>query len=137
MLLSNTGVTTSVYEKALDTAAAELSALTLQRNELNKRIARLEATVDALGALMDLSPEPDTSAPEPAEEIGISEAIRQVLRTSPVPLTSPEIKAKLAETAFDDGISATDARVIDNTLKRLEQQGDVSLVGSVYLAVSL
>ena len=170
---------TSAYEKALDTAYAEIGDLTVQRNELDKRIARLQATAEALTSLIDISPasksaspeaisarseamnghpeamsarsepisvrpepmtaplEPWIGPPEQEEEPGISEAIRHVLRTSPVPLTRPEIKAKLTEAGFDNVISITDGSVVDQTLKRLEQKGDVSLVGSVYLAVSL
>jgi len=86
---------------------------------------------------MSAPPEPETEPAEQEEEGGIGEAIRHVLRTSPVPLTRPEIRAKLTEAGFDNVVSITDASVIDQTLKRLEQQGDVSLVGSVYLAVSL
>ena len=128
---------TSAYEKALDTAHAEIANLSRQRAELDKRISQLKVTADALTALMDITPEPDEDMHGEIEEPGISDAIRQVLRASPVPLTPSEIEIKLTEGGFDASMYANNGNVIHNTLKHLEQQGDVSLVGSVYLALSL
>jgi len=130
-------VENSAYKKALDAAQAEIADLIRQRAELDKRLSHLKVTVDALAALIDIPPEPDEYAPEETEELGISDAIKQVLRSSPVPLTPGEIKAKLTESGFDASAYANNGAAIQNTLKRLELQGDVSLVGSVYLAVSL
>jgi hypothetical protein len=130
-------VENSVYKKALDTAHAEIAELVRQRAEVDKRISQLTVTVDALTALMDSVPVAYDDTPSTMEEVGISDAIKQVLRCSPVPLTPGEIKAKLTESGFDASVYANDGAVIQSTLKRLEKQGDVSLVGSVYLAVSL
>jgi hypothetical protein len=130
-------VQNSPYERALDAAHAELAELVQQRVDLDKRISQLKVTAEALAALMGISPKLNESVQEQSDEAGVSEAIRRVLRSSPVPLTPGEIKAKLTENGFDAGVHAADGDVIHNTLKHLEQQGDISLVGSVYLAVSL
>ena len=127
----------SAYKKALDAANTEITDLVRQRAELDKRISQLTVTVDALSALTDSHPVVYEDAPSGLEEVGISDAIKQVLRSSPVPLTPGEIKAKLTESGFDASVYANDGAIIQSTLKRLEKEGDVSLVGSVYLAVSL
>jgi hypothetical protein len=129
-----------VYEKALDTARAEIADLVRQRAELDKRISQLKVTADALTALMGISPELHEITHEEVEiieEPGINNAIRQVLRLSPVPLTPGEIKTKLIESGFDTSVYSDNGTTIQKTLKQLELQGDVSLVGSVYLAVNL
>jgi hypothetical protein len=130
-------VQNSAYEKALNAAHAEFAELVRQRAELDKRISQLKVTAEALATLMNISSGLDEIVHEEIEEPVISDAIRRVLRSSPVPLTPGEIKAKLTENGFDTSTQPGDGDVIHNTLKQLEQQGDVSLVGSVYLAVSL
>jgi hypothetical protein len=138
----NTPVQNLAYEKALDAAHEEIADLVRQCAELEKRIVQLKVTADALTALMGISPELKENTPEPEkvkviEEPGINNAIRQVLRLSPVPLTPGEIKTKLIESGFDTSAYSDNGTTIQTTLKQLERQGDVSLVGSVYLAVNL
>ena len=118
------------YETALTAASDEMQALLKQRSAIDARIAQLKTTIDALAALMTPPP-----SDEPAsygevvgylgEVAGITNAIRQVLAKSKVPLAPGEIKAELIGGGVDLSEYANAGAVIHNTLHRLVRQGEI------------
>jgi hypothetical protein len=132
----------SDYKKALDAAHAEIAGLMHQRDEIDKKMSQLKAAADSLSAVLDAKPKLDeiTSYAE-VLEMGISDAIRHILKSSQVPLTPREIKTKLVEGGFDITIYVNPGAVIFNTLKRLEDQEEIThfvdkaknLIGYTYI----
>jgi hypothetical protein len=120
---------TPSYENALVAASDEMQKLLKQRSEIDTRIAQLKKTMEALTALMAPSPSESDAMTFYDElgmgaQLGISDAIRQVLRESKIPLSPTEIKAALANRGIDLSY-ANPGTVIHNTLNRLERQGEL------------
>jgi hypothetical protein len=113
-----------VYQKALAGANEEMKELLQQRNAIDNRIARLTATIAALGALGTETPRLEDT-PE-LGDLGISDAIRQVLKDANQYLTPAEIKVLLIKAQVDLNKYANASAVIHNTLKRLEAQGELA-----------
>jgi len=59
---------------------------------------------------------------------GISNAIRRILTGSRIPMSPTQIKTALSARGFDMGEYANPGAVIHNTLKRLEQQKELTVV---------
>jgi hypothetical protein len=121
------GMDTPSYENALVAASDEMRELLQQRSAIDARINQLKKTVEALTALVFPNA---VDAPSYAEEIGmgaelgITEAIRQVLRESKTPLSAVEIKMALTIRGVDLSY-ANPGTVIHNTLIRLKKQGEI------------
>jgi len=99
----------------------------------------LKATINALSTLLNVTPQPTspTESLRLAEQInphifygaaGISDAIRQLLADSKVPMSAVEIKTALAEKGFDMDAYSSPLVVIHNTLNRLDKQGELVTV---------
>jgi hypothetical protein len=130
------------YKAALDAAHTEIGELLQQRAKLDDRLNQLKTTVDALSTLLKTSPQIDGGfsnaygvlagieglmAPGAgAGDMGISDAIRQLLIESKAPLTPPEIRNYLSDKGFDFNAYANPLAVIHNTLKRLNKQGEIA-----------
>jgi len=119
------------YKQTLEMVRKELAELAVQRDSLNARIAALTRTAEGLAALCDESDHSAGLLPESniafiASEIGISDAIRDILSDSP--LSVPDIRDSLVQKGFDPGHYASILTVIHNTLRRLEKQGQAHSV---------
>jgi len=119
------------YKKAYEAARAETDTLMGQRAIIDARLAQLKGTMDALSALMDEPPGHDPStwygaAVSLLAEVGISDAIRQILSESTTGLSAPEIKKALARGSFGLEQYSNPLAVIHNTLARLEKQGEIT-----------
>src|SRR5271155_1113333 len=122
------------YENALVAASDEMKKLLKQRSEIDARISQLKKTMEALSDLMKPLP---SETPSYFDELGtgivmgkladagISDAIRQVVSESKVPLTPVQIKELIANRGFDLSGYANAGTVIHNTLARLEKQGEL------------
>jgi len=117
------------YEKALENARAEMTELLRKRAHLDSRLTQLKSTIDVLSSLVNEPPKlgAEISA-EMLDDMGISEAIRRVLRESQVALTPNQIKNKLSDFGFDLAQYSNSGAVIYNTLKRLERQKEITPV---------
>ena len=114
------------YSKALEDARAEMAGTLRMRSRIDARLTQLKSTIEVLSALLEGPPKPDQDdSLEILDSVGISEAIRQVLRETGDSLTPNQVKAKLTEANFDLSKYANPSAVIHNTLKRLEAQGEV------------
>ncbi len=96
------------------------------RERIDSRLTQLKSMVDVLSALVQEPPKLDQDdSPELLDSVGISEAIRQVLKDAGVGLMPNQVKAKLSDVGFDLTKYVNPSAVIHNTLKRLETQGEV------------
>lgn len=125
------------YKAALEEAQREMEELLQERMLLDMRLVHLKQTIDALTHLLAPKPTEHASAMdaaiaglagEPISDVGITDAIRQLLTESTVPLSPVQIRTKLMNEGFDLGDYANKMAVIHNTLKRLERQGEVMTV---------
>jgi hypothetical protein len=128
------------YKAALDAAHTEIGELLQQRTKLDDRLTQLKNTVDALSLLLkDTTPAVDDGfskaygqlvgveglAAPGAGDMGISDAIRQILCGSQVPMSPTGIRNELAKRGFSLATYANPLAVIHNTLKRLMAQGEI------------
>ncbi len=112
------------YLKTLTAVEQETEQLLKDRSRIDERLMQLKTTADALRALLGMK-EFDNSVF--ITELGITEAIRQVLANSKTPLSAPEIMREVGNLTRAD-LSAQYANpgaVIHNTLTRLEKQREV------------
>jgi hypothetical protein len=115
------------YRRALDAARKDLTKVLQDRTELDQRASELKKTIEGLSALCD-EEDYSTGLPEGATlaDVGISNAIRVVLRdTSDPALTPTEIRDELEKRGLNLSEYASEMAVIHNTLARLERQGEV------------
>src|ERR1700730_3531939 len=133
------------YTAALKAAQSELREIITERARLDDRLNQLKKTIDALSALLKENPAlangfsnaygilvgVEGLAAPGAGDMGISDAIRQLLIESKAPLTPPEIRNYLSDKGFDFSAYANPMAVIHNTLKRLNKQGEIAgIVGT-------
>jgi hypothetical protein len=114
------------YKKTLSAIHTEVSVLVKQREELDRRITQLKEAADTLSAVMGILPEFDEPSYKAVPDMGISDAIRHLLKSAQVPLTPGEIKTRLTTRGFDMSSYASPGAVVHNTLKRLEAQKEVT-----------
>jgi len=111
---------------ALEDARAEMARLLHERASLDSRLSQLNSTIEVLSGLVSEAPKPGAVlSAEMIEGMGISDAIRSVLRDANVGLTPSQIKNKLIESGFELAKYANSGAVIYNTLKRLELQKEI------------
>ena len=107
------------YGDALADARQELDRLRALRFEVDLRIAKLERTISGLATLCG---EPDI-APQ-----GLTDACRSVLQsTTAYQLTPIEVRDELKKMGFDLSRYENPLAVIHTTLKRLAEQGEVTI----------
>jgi Arc/MetJ-type ribon-helix-helix transcriptional regulator len=128
-------MTEESYKKALHDAQFEVTKLLFQRADIDKRLAQLKAAIAAISGLLEAVPAVDELAE--IGDVGITEAIRQVLRDAIGAQTPTDIKSALVDRGYDFSRFKNPSAVIHNTLKRLEAQGEVTSVrtlgqGSAY-----
>jgi hypothetical protein len=131
------------YENALTAVSDEIQELLKKRSAIDFRLNQLKKIADAYASLMTPPPfDSDQFAAAAAgmlgmssEDIsgaGITDAIRQVLRDSKVPLRPTDIKTALVARGFDISGYANPGTVIHNTLTRLEKQGEITAIQSSF-----
>jgi hypothetical protein len=124
-------VTPNHYADALAGARKELDELLQKRADLDKRISTLQITIEGLAALSDPA-KPADAAPEAQQldlqELGITDAIRAVLRESRVHMTAPQIRNSLVDRGYNVDRFASILTVIHNTVKRMHDQGEIAVV---------
>lgn len=123
-------MTNDNYGRALADAKAEAAKLTFQKLGIERRLAQLKATIFTLSGLIEDPPEAEEAAPLEVVDLGISEAIRKILKDAGFSMTPAQVKARLSDAAFEIGRYVNASAVIHNTLKRLESQGEVVAVNT-------
>jgi hypothetical protein len=106
----------------------ELNEKVGRRDLLNMRIMHLEKNIKGLRAL--LIQERLTSLREKQGQtlvIGITEAIRTVMRAEKKPMTAAEVKTRLTEEGFDLERFRNSAAVIHNTMARMAKADELKI----------
>lgn len=112
------------YLKTLDAVEQETEQLLKDRSQIDQRLMQLKTTADSLRDLLGIGGL-DVKIDGIVSELGITDAIREVLASSRIPMSASLIKSELANCGVDLSAYANAGAVIYNTLTRLEKQGEV------------
>ena len=119
----------------MEAAHSETRRLLRQRAAIDTRLAMLKKSIDALARLLENKAEIGGKAqpnvptlPKLEADDGITTAIRKLLKAHGGPLSPLQVRSLLNEAGFDINSYASGLIVIHSTLKRLERQGEVTLV---------
>jgi hypothetical protein len=112
-------VTATDYRAALAAAIKEYEALGEQRRDVDKRLAQLAQTIGTLSRLLGLTP---------TVPMGLTDAIRLVVRGAGVPMTPIDVRDRLHAIGFDVSKYANDLAAVHTILKRLNQAGELRFV---------
>ncbi len=115
-------------QNAINSMRQELNEKVGQRDLLNMRIMHLEKNIKGLRAL--LIQERLTSHGQKQKKtlvIGITEAIRTVMRAEEKPLTAAEVKTRLTEEGFDLERFRNSAAVIHSTMARMAKADELKI----------
>jgi hypothetical protein len=107
------------YRKALEAASREYEALAEKRREIDQRLAELAQTIGTLAKLLGLTP---------TVPMGLTDAIRLVVRGAGVPMTPVEVRDRLAAIGFDVSKYVNDLAAVHTILKRLNEAGELRFV---------
>src|SRR5262249_6677009 len=107
------------YRRALEAASREFEALGARRQEIDQRLAELAQTIGTLMRLLGLTP---------TVPLGLTDAIRLVVRGGGVPMTPVEVRDRLQGMGFDLSKYSNDLAAVHTILKRLNQSGELSFI---------
>lgn len=107
------------YRRALEAATSEYEALGAQRQQIDRRLAELAQTIGTLSRLLGLTP---------TVPIGLTDAIRLVVRGAGVPMTPIEVRDRLRAIGFDVEKYANDLAAVHTILKRLNESGELRFI---------
>jgi hypothetical protein len=109
------------YRRALQAALGEYEDLGLKRREIDRRLAELAQTIGTLSRLLGHTP---------TVPMGLTEAIRVVMRGAGVPMTPVQIRERLNAIGFDLSKYSNDLAAIHTILKRLNDARELHVVKS-------
>src|SRR6185436_17689169 len=107
------------YRKALAAASREYEALGEKRREIDQRLAELAQTIGTLSRLCGLTP---------TVPMGLTDAIRLVVRGTGVPMTPMEVRDRLHAIGFDVSKYTNELAAVHTILKRLNRSGEVRFI---------
>jgi hypothetical protein len=118
------------YKLALDKAREELTGLLTQRQEIDRRIMNVQRSIEGLAALCDESTDisdvlSSISHIEVSPMVGLTAAIREILKGARKPLAPTEVRDELTRMGFDVEKYKQEMVPIHNTLKRLEENVEI------------
>jgi len=122
--------TVSGYEQTLNQLKREAADLITRRQQIDDRLASLTQAIDALKALIAQIDGPkldETVAARVKNSQGLSDSIREILRTAGTPMAPTQIRDRLVQ---DKQFKAEDyanfLTAIHNTLHRLVVSGTIA-----------
>ena len=107
------------YRSALQAAVREYEELGQKRRQIDGRLAELAQTIGTLSRLLGHTP---------TVPIGLTDAIRLVMRGAGVPMTPVAVRDRLRAIGFDVAKYTNDLAAVHTTLKRLNDAGEVRFV---------
>jgi hypothetical protein len=107
------------YRRALEAAVREYEQLGERRRQIDQRLAELGHTIGTLSKLLGFAP---------TVPMGLTDAIRLVVRGAGVPMTPVEVRDRLHAIGFDVSKYANDLAAIHTILKRLNDSGEVRFI---------
>ena len=108
------------YRRALESATREYEQLGAKRREIDQRLAELAQSIGTLSKLLGLTP---------TVPMGLTDAIRLVVRGAGVPMTPVEVRDRLHAIGFDVSKYSNDLAAVHTILKRLNESGEIRFVG--------
>src|SRR5262245_55913716 len=112
-------MTSSDYRAALAAAIQEYEALGEQRRDIDKRLAQLAHTIGTLSKLLGLTP---------TVPMGLTDAVRLVVRGAGVPMTPVDVRDRLQAIGFDVSKYTNDLAAVHTILKRLNDSGELRFI---------
>src|SRR4051812_3365781 len=110
----------SDYHRALEAAVREYEALGARRREIDQRLAELAHTIGLLSRLCGLTP---------TVPMGLTDAVRLVVRGAGVPMTPTEIRDRLHAIGFDVSKYTNELAAVHTIVKRLNESGELRFIG--------
>jgi hypothetical protein len=107
------------YRRALDAAAREYEALGDKRREIDQRLAELAQSMATLSRLLGLTP---------TVPLGLTDAVRLVVRGAGLPMTPIEVRDRLVGVGFDVSKYVNDLAAVHTILKRLNEAGELRFI---------
>jgi len=107
------------YRAALAAAIKEYEALGDERRDIDKRLAQLAHTIGTLSKLLGLTP---------TVPMGLTDAIRLVVRGAGVPMTPVDVRDRLHAIGFDVSKYSNDLAAVHTILKRLNESGELRFI---------
>ena len=107
------------YRRALDAAAREYEALGDKRRAIDQRLAELAQSMTTLSRLLGLTP---------TVPLGLTDAVRLVVRGAGVPMTPIEVRDRLVGVGFDVSKYVNDLAAVHTILKRLNEAGELRFI---------
>ena len=107
------------YRRALETAVHEYEALGLKRREIDQRLADVAQTIGTLSRLCGLTP---------TVPIGLTAAIRLVMRGAGMPMTPIDVRDRLHAIGFDGSKYINPLAAVHTILKRLNESGELLFI---------
>jgi len=107
------------YRRALEAAMRESEDLGAKRREIDQRLAELAQTIGTLSKLLGLTP---------TVPMGLTDAIRLVVRGAGVPMTPVDVRDRLQAIGFDVSKYANDLAAVHTILKRLNGSGELRFI---------
>jgi hypothetical protein len=107
------------YRTALTAAIKEYQDLGLERRQIDDRLAQLAQTIGTLNRLLGLT----ATVP-----LGLTDAIRLVVRGSGVPMTPVDVRDRLGAMGFDLSKYANELAAVHTILKRLNESGELRFI---------
>jgi len=104
------------YRRALESATREYEELGVKRRAIDDRLAELAQTIGTLSKLIGLTP---------TVPLGLTDAIRLVVRGAGVPMTPTEVRDRLRGIGFDVSKYVNDLAAVHTILRRLNQSGEL------------
>ena len=108
------------YRRALEAATREYEELGARRRDIDERLAQLAHSIGTLSKLLGLTP---------TVPMGLTDAVRLVVRGAGVPVTPVEVRDRLHAIGFDVSKYTNDLAAVHTILKRLNQSGEIRFVG--------
>src|SRR5262245_47312794 len=107
------------YRRALEAAIKEYEELGAKRRDIDNRLAELAQTIGTLSKLLGLTP---------TVPMGLTDAIRLVVRGAGVPMSPTEVRDRLRGIGFDVSRYVNDLAAVHTILKRLNQSGELRFI---------
>jgi hypothetical protein len=104
------------YRRALESATREYEELGVKRRAIDDRLAELAQTIGTLSKLIGLTP---------TVPLGLTDAVRLVVRGAGVPMTPTEVRDRLRGIGFDVSKYVNDLAAVHTILRRLNQSGEL------------
>jgi hypothetical protein len=110
---------TEDYRRALEAAVQEYEALGLKRREVDQRLAEVAQTIGTLSRLCGLTP---------TVPMGLTNAIRLVVRGAGQPMTPIDVRDRLRAIGFDVTKYTNELAAVHTILRRLNDSGELLFI---------